>query len=474
MSERLLISVDPGMIRVARTIDGRAHFYRCLRRDQPSLVGNVYLGRVVRVVPPLNAAFVDCGLARDGFLSGDDAPGEAGRIENRCHEGEALAVQVVRDPVAGKGARVSAHLGLAGRFLVYRPGGHGVMLSRRIADEDTRDRLSAAAMRMLRSQPGGVIVRTAAATAAATDVEADLDYLIDAAAAIEDTRAGTAVPSLLRREIGPVERVLRDFADDALASIVIDDGGGGSCAVRYAERFAPGLAERLARHAGPTPLFDAEGIAEDIESLLDRRVPLANGGALTIERTEAMCTIDVDSAGFTERASGRGALPLNLAAAEEAARQLRLRNIGGLIAIDFAGMAAASDGDAVVRALRQAMRRDPAPVRIASMSPFGVVELTRRRAGASLAEVLTEACPACEGGGRRKTAFAVACEIARACLAETAARPGGRLVVRAAPAVIDELESPLGDAVDAVCDVEYRDDPTRARDTFDVAVEDGR
>ena len=462
MSERLLVSVDPGMVRAVRMAGGKAQAFRCLSRARPSLVGEVRSGRVTRVVPALDAAFVDCGLERDAFLAGADAPGAAGPVAARVREGEALAVQATSDPRPGKGARVSARIRLAGRLAMWRPDGAGVSVSRRIAGRAAQARLRAAARRFADrpdTPSGGVDIRAAASDA---DIAADLDCLARAAAVLE--RADGPPPRVLLPAPDPVERALRDLAAPGVEEIVIDDSAALAAARRWAERCAPGLATRLARHSGPAPLFEAEGAAEDVALLAEARVPLANGGALTIQRTEALCAIDVDSAGFT----GRGALALNLAAAEEAARQLRLRDIGGLAAVDFVGVSGPGDAAAVEAALRAAAAADDAPVRVAPMSPFGVVELTRRRAGAAPDEVAGESCPCCGGAGRRKAAFAIACEVVRACLAEAAARPGRRLAVRAAPDVLAALDGPLRAAVAAACEAEFRSDPARARETFEV------
>ncbi len=465
MTERLTISVDPGLIRAVRAVDGRADACRWQRRDRPGVVGDIYLGRVTRVLPGFDAAFVDCGLERDGFLSGAS--------RHRCREGQAATVQAVSDPAPGKGARLSASLRFAGRFAVYRPDRPGVSVSRRIADGALRERLAAAAAAALRSRPGGAVVRTAAAGAGADALAADIARLAAAADETARAAAGAAPPRRLRPGPGAVERLLRDFAAADTEAVILDDADAARRARRYAERFAPDLAGRIVRHAGPRPLFVAEGVAEDVDGLSEPRTPLANGGALTIERTEGMWAIDVDSAGFSGLAAGNGALRLNLAAAVETARQLRLRDISGLVVVDFAGMAGRRDGESVVGALRRAVARDHETVRVAPMSPFGAVELSRRRAGAGVADLLTEACASCGGGGRRKTAFAVACEIVRACLAEAAERPGRRLAVRAAPEALAALAGPLRAAVDAACAAVWRAEAGWARERFEVSAEGG-
>lgn len=469
MSERLLISVDPATVRAVRAEGGRAEDYRCVRADgggeNAGRVGDILLGRAGRAAAEAGGAFVDCGLPRAGFLAADDG----GTIRG-WREGRALAVQIVAEALPGKGPRVSARPRFAGRYAVYLPDSRGVSVSRRVAGAQLRARLRAAGARALGQRPGGVIVRAAAA-AFPEGVARDLDCLASEAAAVAREAAAAAPPRPLRRDAGAVERVLRDFAPAGAGPVIIDDGAAFSRAVAYAERFAPDLAGRIAHRRGAEPLFEAEGVADDIEALAEERVALRGGGALTIQRAEAMWAIDVDSAG---RAGP--ALRLNLAAAEEIARQLRLRDISGLVAIDFPAMTAAdmtesgpqSGARAVVRALRRGAARDTAPVRIAPMSRFGVVELSRRRAAAPLDGLLAEPCPACGGAGRRKTAFAVACEIVRACLARAAAQPGRAVAVRAAPDAIAALEGPLADAVRAACAATFRADRACPRDRFEL------
>ena len=482
MSERLLISVDPATVRAVRAEGGRAEDYRCVRADgggeNAGQVGDILLGRAGRAAAEPGGAFVECGLPRAGFLAAADAPADSGGTTRGWREARALTVQIVAEALPGKGPRVSARPRFAGRYAVYLPDARGVSVSRRVAGAQLRARLRAAGARALERRPGGalggVIVRAAAA-AFPEGVARDLDRLAAAAAAVERAAAASAPPRLLRREAGAVERILRDFAPAGAGAIIIDDGAAFRRAVAYAESFAPDLAGRIARRRGAEPLFEAEGVADDIEALVEERVALRGGGALTIQRAEAMWAIDVDSAG---RAGP--VLRLNLAAAEEIARQLRLRDISGLVAIDFPAMTAAdttqsgsrpgaqSGGRAVVRALRRAAARDAAPVRIAPMSRFGVVELSRRRAAAPLDGLLAEPCPACGGAGRRKTAFAVACEIVRACLARAAAQPGRAVAVRAAPDAIAALEGPLAAAVRAACAATFRADRACPRDRFEL------
>ena len=471
MTEQLLISVEAGLVRAVRTVDGRAQAYHCERRDRRNLAGNVYRGRVARVAASLNAAFVDCGLERAAFMVADDAPGDAGRIEQRCHEGQTLTVQVVHDAAPGKGPRVSARLSLAGRYAVYRPTVPGVAVSRRIGGAALRARLAAAAARLVEAHGGGALLRTNAACVATAAVEADLLALVEKADSL--SRSGVKAPAPALREPGPVERLLRDVPGARLAAVIIDDDTAWRAAVRHARCAAPDLVARLRRHSGPRSLFESHGVADDIDCLLEPQVPLAGGGAIMIEATRGLCAIDVDSGRFVGRAGPRAALSLNIEAAWEIARQLRLRNIAGLVAIDFVGMGGRADAAALARALRDAVAMDSAAVRMAPLSPFGVVELTRRRIGPSLAELLTERCAACDGGGRRRTAFAMACDIARAALAEARARPGRRLAIHAPPDVIAALDGPVGEAIEAACGLSRRARPGWPRERFEIVGEGG-
>lgn len=475
--ESLLISVDPCEVRSAVLRDGRLIDYAVEHRADESLVGNVYLGRVARVTGGIDAAFIDCGLARDGFLAGADGPPGDGTIDRRLHEGAALVVQVVRDPVAEKGARLTTRVTLPGRMLVLCPGGEGVSVSRRIEDGTERRRLSAGLEERMQGLDVGVIVRTAAEECAPEALVADFDALIGVAQAMEQARAAATAPALLRAELGPVERVLRDRLGREPDSVIADDPETLALGTSYARAFMPALVDRFVLHRDGEPLFRAHDIEDEIAGLIEPRVALASGGALVIEATEALTVIDVDSGGRSARTgrSGDAALATNLDAAGEIARQLRLRNIGGLIAIDFIGMAKSSERRHVVETLGAAITADPVPARVSEMSEFGVVQVTRKQERPGLVDSLTEPCPTCGGGGRIKSARAVAAEIVRDALNEARLRPGHAVSIVASPpvaaclrdqgaALLQTLERAVGARVEVVAEA------GRPRASYDVAV----
>jgi ribonuclease G len=466
MAERLLISVQPGEIRSAVVVDGRLSEFSLERTDRVSLVGNVYLGRVSGLAPGIDAAFVDCGLARAGFLAARDAPGPIG---GRVGEGDSVLVQAIRDPSDDKGAKLTARPALAGRLLVLCPGRPGLSLSRRIGDRGERARL-ARAVEAVRGSDVSIVVRTAAVGADADSLAAELAHLREAWRRIEHARAEARAPALLHRESGPLERVLRDRIG-AAQEVVVDERDAFAAAKAFCEHAVPGATVTL--HAAPEPLFRAHGVEAEIDSLSEPRVALPSGGALVIEPTRALTVIDVDSSAFAG-AGSNAALATNLEAAAESARQLRLRNIGGLVVIDFIGMADPADRARVQRALADAAAGDAVGVRVAPMSEFGVVELTRKRVRESLAEALGEPCAHCRGEGRIKSARAVASEIVRAGLTEARAQPGRALSIRAAPEVVAVLGDDgaglvraLGRA--AAARVDLVADEGRGRDSFEVA-----
>lgn len=476
MTDLLLISVDPGETRTALLRDGRLAEYGVERADAASLVGNIYLGRVTRVVPSIDAAFVDCGVGRTGFLAGPDGPPGDGPLARRVQEGQALLVQINRDPVGEKGPRVTSRLSIAGRLLVLCPGASGVAVSRRITDPEERQRLTRPVQGATGAAEASVIIRTAAEGCEIKDLNDDIETLLEIWRDIQAKANSATAPVRLKAELGPVERALRDKVAGTRGDIVIDDRTAMTQARAFAADHFPEALDRLKRHEGASPLFRSYDLEDEIESLCEPRVALPIGGALTIQATEALTVIDVDSAGHTGRAASnaQGAVAINLEAAGEVARQLRLRDIGGPIVVDFIGMPDGASNERVVDALAQATRADPAPVRIADMSAFGMVEMTRKRMRPSIADLLTEPCAVCGGDGRIKTVRTVAGEILRAGLLEAAARPGRPLTIVAAPAVVEGLRSEYAGFMErleraAAAPVMLTADAQARRDHFEIA-----
>jgi len=438
MSNELLIDCDGGELRIAVMADGALRDLIIESTIRTSLVGNIYLGRVQRVLPGLGAAFVELGEARAGFLplggregNGEPAPALA--------EGAAVCVQVVRDAYAKKGPQLSRRLTIAGRYLVYAPDSARVAISRQIEDADARDRLLAIAEGLVQGAEG-FVVRTAAEGADAASIEAEAPLLRDAWGALNEAREQAEAPVLLHREPGPVERALRDHGRPDIDAIRVERGAGLEAARRFCKRFAPDLLERLRAHGDTVPLFEAHGVEDAIAEALERRVALPSGGAITIDQTEALCAIDVDSA----RASGgnnpvQAAFSTNLEAAAEIARQVRLRNIGGLIVVDFIHAEDDEQWNRVFSVLADGFADDRNPCRILGRTAGGLVEMTRRRRREGLRETMFVPCEACEGSGQERRPATVAADIVRALRRDAHTLPGGGLAVHADAPVIGAL-----------------------------------
>ena len=471
MRRELLI--EPGLVetRVALIEDERLaelHIEPALR---PKLNCSIWFGRVRRIVPAMQAAFIDIGLEHEGFLNRADLPGPAGTpIERLLHEGQAIIVQAIREPIGEKGVKLSAGLNLAGRYLVLTPQKPGVNISRRISDAALRSGFDQALSRLLPDM--GCIVRTAATLLppdhAAAAFAAELGHLRARWAAIQDAAAKAEAPALLWQDASAVTRALRDLATPDLARIAIDDAGGFAAARAWLTDYAPDLLPRLERFTGPGALFAQHDAEQDSAEALGPRLELAQGGSITFAETEALTAVDVDAGGFTS-GQDRDAtlLRLNLNAAAEIARQIRLRAIGGLIVIDFVHMEPAAHRQQVVAALRNAFRHDPAPVRVLDMSDLGLVEMVRKRSGETLAALCLE--PERERAPRIDHVLARLCRQAQA---EIAARPAGRLAIACAPelaAALDgELLARLGARLGTL--IELRPEPDRTRADFGLVL----
>ncbi len=465
MSGEILVSAGPGELRAALVADGRLIDLIVERPGLAPAVGEIHLARVARVVAGIDAAFLDIAGGRTAFLRAidavdRDAGGGGGRreadtppISRLVAEGEARIVQLARAGVGGKDPRVTTRIGLPGRRLVYMPGGEGVAVSRRIGEADERARLSDV-MAGPAAAGCGFVLRTAAAGASAEALAEEAGRLRERWTDVEALARVTEAPALLEAGPPPVVRVLRDHGHDGLDRVVIDDRAAHAAALEFCDHDLPGLAGRIELHSGPEPLFEARGVEAEIEAALAPRVALPSGGGIAIEATQALVAVDVD----TGRHTGRGrlaetALETNLEAARETARQLRLRNLGGLVVIDFVRMERADYRKKIIDELIRATRPDPAAVRVGAMTPFGLVELTRRRGRPPLADVLTGPCPACGGEARVASPVTLALAALRAVLREAGARPGGAPTLAAAPRVIEALE---GEATTAREETEVR------------------
>ncbi len=391
------------------------------RRGSRSIVGNIYTGKVDNVLPGLEAAFVDIGLEKNGFLHVDEivlpgveAPrrgrGGGKRITELLKPGQEVVVQVVKDPLKTKGARLSMELTIAGRYMVYAPTGEGVGVSRRLDDRE-RERLRRQTAKLDLGQ-GGVIVRTAAHGARREDFERELLYLHKLHEVLMARVQESPAPSLVFQEADLAVRVVRDIFSAHFEKAIVDDAKQHARLASFFARTAPELAERVELWSEERPLFEAFGVEEAIEGVLSRRVDLPSGGYLVVECTEALTVIDVNSGSFT---GGKGAsledtiTRTNLEAAEEVVKQLRLRDIGGIIVIDFIDMARARNRDAVMKTLRKCLDEDRTKTFTAEISKLGLVEMTRQNVTEGVREIMTRRCPTCEGEGviRSEETFAI-------------------------------------------------------------------
>ena len=407
----LLVSVDAGEKRVAMLEDDVVAEVYLERPEQRSIAGNVYLGTVDNVLPGMEAAFVEIGLEKNGFLYVDEIVGPelegrrgARKIQDLIQRGQTIVVQAVKDPMKTKGARLTTEISLPGRFVVYVPQGDGLGVSRRL-DDDERARLKAI-LKEIAPKQGGVIVRTAAEGASAEDIERDLIFLEQLWKTIEKRAKSAKAPALIYQEAELPLRVTRDLFTRDFERLVVDHDRTYKRIVGYLKKTSPHMVERVSRHKERVPLMEALGVEQEIRSTLNRRVDLPSGGYLIFDYAEAFTVIDVNTGRFVGSRSKTSGGRLedtitknNLEAVKEVVRQLRLRDIGGIIVIDFIDMANPKNRQTVEDALRQELERDRTKTYVVEISPLGLVEMTRQNVTDGPREVMTRKCPTCGGDG---------------------------------------------------------------------------
>jgi ribonuclease G len=445
MSEEILINVTPQETRVAIAYLGAVQELHIERASQRGLVGNVYVGKVSRVLPGMQSAFIDIGMERAAFLHvGDIVEARSEHsgllpIERVLHEGQSVLVQVIKDPISAKGARLSTQISMAGRFLVYLPQETRIGISQKIGDEAEREQLRERLTRVLPSNGrGGFIIRTMAHIAEDAELAADVDYLHTLWDAIQARSENTSAPALIYQELDLAHRVLRDFANAETDRILVDSRETYVRMKGFADEFTRNVAEKLSHYAAERPLFDVYAVEEEIEKALGRRVDLKSGGYLIVDQTEAMTTIDVNTGAFVSgRSFDETIFKTNLEAAQTIARQLRLRNLGGIIILDFIDMENGEHKQAVLAELAKALTRDRTRMTINGFTSLGLVEMTRKRTRESLARVMCEPCPTCQGRGQIKTAQTICYEILRALLREARQFNAREFRIMASQTVID-------------------------------------
>ncbi|MFQ6021639.1 MAG: ribonuclease G [Acidiferrobacterales bacterium] len=450
MSEEILINVTPQETRVAVVENGVLQELHIERTRTRGIVGNIYKGRVVRILPGMQAAFVDIGLERAAFLHATDCrsganDGSSGEehapIHELLHEGEEIIVQVAKDPLGNKGARLTMSLTLPARYLVYMPLTQHIGISQKIEDENERERLrdllKAAADN---GADGGYILRTMAETASEEELRHDVRYLRRVWSAVQNQMRVVQPGMLVRADLPLAIRAMRDLVRDNVEKIRIDSRETFQKAYEFAHEFVPEVETCIEYYPGERPIFDLYSVEDEIQKALQRKVPLKSGGYLIIDQTEAMTTIDVNTGAYVGRRTLEETLfKTNLEAAQGIARQLRLRNIGGIIIIDFIDMADAEHRRQVVRALEKALARDRTKAYIVEMSALGLVELTRKRTRESLERVLCEPCAVCGGRGVLKTPQTACYEVFREILREARQFGTDQYLVLASQVVIDML-----------------------------------
>ena len=426
-TEDILINITPRETRVAVLLGGVVQELHVERAATRGLVGNIYLGRVARVLPGMQSAFIDVGLERAAFLHVADIwearqmPSERPPpIERLLRQGDVTLVQVIKDPIGTKGARLSTQISLAGRMLVYLPQDPHIGVSQRIEDEEERTNLREMLTRSLPAdESGGYIIRTSAEEATEADLRADIDYLRKRWLQIKDASGKVPPETQLYQELSLGQRVLRDVITEETATVQIDSRENFVALQAFATQYVPNVSARLAHYDGERPLFELYQIDEEIENALARRVDLKSGGYLVIDQTEAMTTVDVNTGAYVgTRNFDDTIFKTNLEAAQAIARQLRLRNLGGIIVLDFIDMANPVHRELVLAELKKALAHDRTRITVSQFTQLGLVEMTRKRTRESLAHVLCEPCPVCSGRGVLKTARTVCYEIPREILRE--------------------------------------------------------
>ena len=522
MSVELLVNVSPRETRIAVVENGVLQEVFVERANRRGLVGNIYKGRICRVLPGMQAAFVDIGLERAAFLHASDvaapngagsaatpsassdgnavagtsrdvAGGRAPDIGELLHQNQEIVVQVLKDPIGGKGARLTTHLSIPSRYLVLMPGGGTLGISQRIEDPDERGRLRAAMSRLTgrgngdpaasewrpSNHPGpgdGYIVRTAAESVSEGTLGADMDFLQRLWASVQERAEGAPACTRVHEDLPLVIRTLRELSGTEIERARVDSRSALREILTFTESFIPELSGRIGHYTGERPIFDLYGVEDEIRKALGRKVTLKSGGHLILDQTEAMTTIDVNTGGYVgHRNLEETIFKTNLEATSAIARQLRLRNLGGIIIIDFIDMDDPEHRRQVLRSLQKTLERDHTRTHISEVSPLGLVQMTRKRTRESLERQLCEPCPTCEGRGSIKTSDTVCYEIFREIVREARQYDAAKMLVIASPEVVEtlideesaafgELETFIGRPITLQVEAQY------AREQFDVVL----
>jgi ribonuclease G len=489
MSEELLINVTPQETRIAFVENGVLQEVYIERARKRGLVGNVYKGVVCRVLPGMQAAFVEIGLERTAFLHASDivreVEDEEAALETRpdsqivdlLQEGQEVVVQVVKDPMGSKGARLTTQISIPSRYLVFMPGAQHIGVSQKIEDAVERQRLKDIITALAPEyEPGGYIVRTVAEACNEEELQRDMRFLQKLWLAIGEKVKTEPTHALVHEDLPLAMRTMRDLGDTDLEKIRIDSRETYDRIKKFASKFIPELEPCVEHYPGERPIFDLYGVEDEIRKSLEHKVQLKSGGYLIIDQTEAMTTIDVNTGAFVgHRNLEETIFKTNLEATQAIVRQLRLRNLGGIIIIDFIDMTDMDHRRQVMRALEKNLEKDHAKTHICEVSSLGLVEMTRKRTRESLEHILCEPCPTCSGRGTLMTAETVCYDIFREILREARQFDAQQLLVLASQAVVDllvdeestslaELEEFIGKPIKLQVESEY------TQEQFDVVL----
>ena len=495
MSEEILVNVTPRETRVAVVENGMLQELHIERGGQRGVVGNLYKGRVQRVMPGMQAAFIDIGLDRAAFLHANDihrpnvavgnddphleeppAPSPARPITELLREGQDIVVQVLKDPIGSKGARLTTQISIPSRYLVLLPQSRVIGVSARIEDEAERTRLKTLVGELSMPSAAGYIVRTNAEGQPSEALAEDIAYLSRVWALIERRSRESKVGECVYEDLSLPLRAVRDLIRRDVEKVRVDSRETFEKLRAFASQYMPGLAEggddglaeKIEHYAGQRPIFDLYGVEDEIQRALQKEVPLKSGGYLVIDQTEAMTTVDVNTGSFLgQRTLEETVFRTNLEAAQSVARQLRLRNLGGIIIIDFIDMHDVEHRRQVLRTLEKSLAKDHAKTTVYDFSPLGLVEMTRKRTVESLQRQLSEACGECGGRGTVKTTETVTYEIFREVTRAVRQFEAERLLVIASPGVVNriteeesasvaELEEFLGKSIRFQADEQYQ------------------
>jgi len=463
MKQEILINVSPSETRVAVVENGVLQEVTIEREAKRGLVGNIYRGKVVRVLPGMQSAFIDIGLNKAAFihareifpLQNGETTNTSEDIKNLIREGQDIIVQVLKDMIGSKGARLTTHISLPSRYLVYMPDNNHIGISQRIDEEEERDRLKEIVNQYREKNDvinGGFILRTAADGVTETEIIKDIEFVTKLWNMVESRVISEKVSGIIYESLPLIISTVRDLAEGSVEKVQIDSQESFDKAMTFTEQFVPKIKSIIQHYNGERPIFDLYSVEEEIQKALDRKIGLKSGGYLIFDQTEAMTTIDVNTGAYVgHRNLEETIFKTNLEAAHAIARQIRLRNLGGIIIIDFIDMDDEEHKRQVLRALEKMLDRDYVKHNITGVSELGLVQMTRKRTSESLERVLSETCPGCQGRGAIKTAETICYEIFREIMRAARAYEAEKIMVIASQSVVDRL---LDEESSSVADLE--------------------